>query len=340
MDLTKHVKIITTEMHTAGEPLRIIESGYPEIMGATVLEKRSYVRNHLDHLRKFLMYEPRGHYNMYGVLIVEADHPDAHFGVLFMHNEGYSTMCGHAVIALGRYAVDMGMIKAATVPQVEVKIQCPSGLVRAFVEYDGTKTGSVHFHSVPAFAFAIDAEIDVKGFSKKIQVDIGFGGAFYGILPAQRIGLDLHRSRTQDLIDGTTAVTDAIKAQIKLHHPESMDLAFCYGTILTDGEDAYTDKPTVNMCVFALREVDRSPTGSGVTARLAVQYKRGLITLHQTRTFESVIGSQFTGQVVKETTMGEFAAVVVEVGGKGHYTGSATFTLENDDQLKQGFLLN
>lgn len=142
------------DMHTGGEPLRIITNGYPKIEGETVLSKRRFVREHLDHLRKVLMFEPRGHYDMYGALLVQSEIPEADLGVLFMHNEGYSTMCGHAVIALGRFAVDYGLVKTPSVPETQVNIHCPCGLVKAFVEYSNGKTGAVKFHSVPAFAFA------------------------------------------------------------------------------------------------------------------------------------------------------------------------------------------
>ena len=156
MALNRSLKITTTEMHTGGEPLRVVEHGTPAITGTTLLDKRRYVKQHLDDLRKFLVFEPRGHHDMYGVYIVEPDHPEADFGVLFFHNEGYSTMCGHAVIALGRYAVDKGLIgRAPTAPETQVNIQCPCGLVKTFVEYNNGKTGAVRFHSVPAFAFAL-----------------------------------------------------------------------------------------------------------------------------------------------------------------------------------------
>lgn len=142
------------DMHTGGEPLRIILSGFPEVKGDTILAKRRYVREHLDHLRKVLMFEPRGHYDMYGALLVRSELAEADLGVLFMHNEGYSTMCGHAVIALGRYAVDYGLIKEPTSPETQINIHCPCGLVKAFTQYSNGKTGAVRFLSVPAFAFA------------------------------------------------------------------------------------------------------------------------------------------------------------------------------------------
>ena len=147
-------ELSVVDMHTGGEPLRVILSGYPEVKGDSVLAKRRYVREHLDHLRRALMYEPRGHYDMYGALIVDSELPEADLGVLFMHNEGYSTMCGHAVIALGRFAVDYKLVKEPQSPETQVNVHCPCGLVKAFVEYSGGKTGGVRFFSVPAFAFA------------------------------------------------------------------------------------------------------------------------------------------------------------------------------------------
>ncbi|XP_076024104.1 trans-L-3-hydroxyproline dehydratase [Genypterus blacodes] len=327
------------DMHTGGEPLRIVLSGYPEVKGDSVLAKRRYVRGQLDHLRRMLMYEPRGHYDMYGALIVDSEMPDAHLGVLFMHNEGYSTMCGHAVIALGRFAVDYKLVKEPQSPETQVNIHCPCGLVKAFVEYSNGKTGAVRFLSVPAFAFATDVTVTVEGFGE-VLVDISYGGAFYAFVSAQTFGLDVNKSRTRDLVDVATAVTKAVKSQVKLHHPTSDDLAFLYGTILTDGSDAYSSEPTANVCVFAEAQVDRSPTGSGVTARVALQYHKGLIKLDQVRTFQSgATGSRFTGKAVQEVQCGDFKAVVVEVSGRAVYTGVSRFVREADDELAHGFLL-
>ncbi|XP_037100811.1 trans-L-3-hydroxyproline dehydratase [Syngnathus acus] len=333
-------KLSVVDMHTGGEPLRIIVSGYPEVKGQTLLSKRRYVREHLDHLRRVLMLEPRGHYDMYGALLVASELPDAHLGVLFMHNEGYSTMCGHAVVALGRFAVDYGLAKEPRSPETPVNIHCPCGLVRAFVEYaDEGKTGAVRFLSVPAFVFATDVTVAVEGFGD-VTVDISYGGAFYAFVDARRFDLDVRESRTRHLVDAATAVTKAVKSQVKLRHPVSDDLAFLYGTILTDGKDEFSSDATANVCVFAEAQVDRSPTGSGVTARVALQYHKGQIRLNQSRTFQSgATGSQFTGKAVEETTCGDFKAVVVEVAGRAFYTGASCFVQEAADQLNGGFLL-
>lgn len=329
--------IETTEMHAGGEPVRIVTSGYPPVRGDTILAKRRYAKEQLDHLRRLLMFEPRGHFDMYGVIPVEPDLPDADLAVLFMHNEGYSTMCGHAVIALGRWAVDSGRVRRRE-PETPVAIQCPCGLVRARVAIEDGKPGAVRFESVPAFALALDLSVDLPG-AGAVSVDIGYGGAFYAFLPAARFGLDVRRSKTRDLVDVAASVTEAVKRQVRIEHPDDPDLAFLYGTILTDGADAWSAQPTANICVFAAREVDRSPTGSGVTARIALQHARGLIGIGQERRFESVTGALFTGKAMRATKAGRFDAVTVEVGGRAHYTGTARFTLEENDDIGRGFLL-
>jgi trans-L-3-hydroxyproline dehydratase len=323
-------------MHTGGEPVRLVIGGFPAIPGSTVLAKRRHARERLDHLRRLLMFEPRGHYDMYGVIPVEPDHPEAHLAVLFIHNEGYSTMCGHAVIALGRWAVDSGLVPARE-PETLVNIQCPCGLVRAKVEVRAGRAGAVRFESVPAFAFAVDRQVAVAGVGE-VTLDIGYGGAFYAILPAAEVGLDVRRSSVRELTDAAARVTEAAKEQIQLSHPDDPDLAFLYGTILTDGGDG-ADRPSANLCVFADREVDRSPTGSGVTARMALQHAKGEVALGVERRFESVTGAIFTGRAVRELRAGDRAAVTVEVGGRAHYTGRCTFTVEPDDPLGAGFLL-
>jgi len=184
------------DMHTGGEPVRIVRGGYPPVLGATILDKRRYAREHLDHLRRFLMFEPRGHADMYGALLVEPSLPEADLAVLFLHNAGYSTMCGHAVIALGRYAVDYGLVKK-TEPFTQVGIECPCGLVRTSVEVQGGTSGRVTFESVPAFLFAADVRVDVPGVGA-VTTDVSYGGAFYALADAAQFGLDVRASRVRE----------------------------------------------------------------------------------------------------------------------------------------------
>jgi proline racemase len=330
------VRIETVEMHTGGEPVRIVTAGFPTPDHGTILEKRRQVREQQDDLRRFLMFEPRGHADMYGVLPVKPDLAEADLAVLFMHNEGWSTMCGHAVIALGRFAVDRGLVPASE-PETRVRIQCPCGLVEAWVEMSAGRTGQVRFRSVPAFALGLDRVLDVAGVGP-VLVDVGYGGAFYAVTGAAQFGLDVRRSRIRDLVDLADAITRAGKEQLDLAHPDDPDLAFLYGTILTDDGEG-DEVPSANVCVFAEREVDRSPTGSGVTARMAIMHRRRRVGPGEIRRFESVTGAVFEARLAGTEQAGPYPAVRVEVAGHAHYTGESVFTLEEDDAIGRGFLL-
>ncbi len=323
-------------MHTGGEPVRIIESGYPPIPGTSILDKRDYAKQHLDDLRKLLMLEPRGHDDMYGVIQVEPD-MDADMGVLFIHNEGYSTMCGHAVIALAKYAVSKGLV-AVTEPETKVDIQCPCGLVSAWVEVVGGRPGRVRFHSVGAFAAGLDLVLAVPNYGS-IEFDVAYGGAFYCFADAAQFGLEVRTSAVADLVSAATALTHAAAGLADIHHPTEPSLSYLYGTILTDGGLGEESDPSANICVFADAQVDRSATGSGVTARLAIQRARGQINVDELRHFESVTGSAMTAKVVADTTVATTAAVTVEVSGEAHFTGTSEFMLEDTDPFPEGFRL-
>jgi trans-L-3-hydroxyproline dehydratase len=321
--------ISTVEMHTGGEPTRIIVDGWPKLSGKTLLDKRREAKERHDHLRRGLMLEPRGHDGMYGALLVEPDHPEADLAVLFMHNEGYSTMCGHATIALARWAVESGRVKGPT-----VRLQCPCGLVIANVASDG----SVRFESVPSFAYALDRIAPTRSWGP-VTVDIAYGGAFYAFLSADSIGLDLRTSPMRAIVDAGEEIALAAAKAIPIEHPSEPDLAFLYGTILTDGGDGRTS-PSRNVCVFAGRQVDRSPTGSGVSARLALQVARRQAKLGEERRFESCTGAIFSGKALRDAPpVGSRKSVIVEVGGIAHQTGEAKFRFDSDDPLREGFTL-
>ena len=335
--MAEQPSIHVLDMHTGGEPVRVIRGGYPPVPGETILAKRRHAREHLDHLRKLLMFEPRGHFDMYGALLVQPSLPGADLAVLFMHNEGYSTMCGHATIALGRYAVDYGLVPKVE-PLTRIGLECPCGLVQVEVEVADGKAGRVRFRSVPAFLLARQKPVDVPGVGV-VTTDVSYGGAFYALADAGAFGLDVRASRTRDLVDAADALSAAVRAQLAIEHPVEADLGFLYGSILTDGRDLPDQGPSANICVFANSEVDRSPTGSGVTARMAARFQRGLVQAGQVCEFESVTGSRFTGEVVAETRCGDRPAVTVRVGGLAHYTGEARYWLEEGDELGKGFLL-
>ncbi|MBA5776250.1 proline racemase family protein [Stappia sp. F7233] len=331
------ISIEVVDMHTGGEPLRIITRGYPPIEGATILDKRRYVRENLDGLRKFLMFEPRGHMDMYGALLVEPSDPQADLAVLFMHNEGYSTMCGHAIIALGRYAVERRLVDVREGETV-VRIECPCGLVTAHVAVKNGRAGEVWFSSVPAFLLKRDLEVEVPGFAR-VTCDVAYGGAFYALVEARELGLEIGVSPVADIIRAATSLTASVNRETPILHPDHADLGFLYGAILTDGGTGADGRPTRNVCVFAEGQVDRSPTGSGVTARLAQQHARGQVKPGERRVFESITGSRFWGEVEGAATLKDHKAVTVRVGGKAHFYGEARFWLEEDDDLGRGFLV-
>jgi proline racemase len=329
------VILSTVEMHTGGEPTRIIVDGWPRLAGRTLLDKRREARERFDHMRRGLMLEPRGHDGMYGALLVEPDHPDADLAVLFMHNAGYSTMCGHATIALARWAVESGRVARAT-PETVVRLQCPCGLVMARVAGDG----AVRFESVPAFAYALDRIAPTSTWGP-VSVDIAYGGAFYAILAADSIGLDLKGSPMRAIVDAGEEIARAAARALPIEHPDQPELAFLYGTILTDGGDGANGVPSRNVCIFAGRQVDRSPTGSGVTARMALMAARRRVRVGEERLFESCTGAHFSGKILRDApAVGPRKAVVVEVGGKAHVTGESRFRLDDDDPLREGFSLS
>jgi proline racemase len=329
------VILSTVEMHTGGEPTRIVVDGWPRFEGRTLIDKRREARERFDHLRRGLMLEPRGHDGMYGALLVEPDHPDADLAVLFMHNEGYSTMCGHATIALARWAVDSGRV-ARRGPETLVRLQCPCGLVTAHVASDG----SVRFESVPAFAYTLDRIAPTRTWGP-VSVDVAYGGAFYAILAADSIGLDLGASPLRTIVDAGEEISQAAAAAIPIEYAAEPELGFLYGTILTDGGDGASGKPSRNICIFAGRQIDRSPTGSGVTARMALAAARRSVHTGEQRLFESCTGAVFTGKVVRDgAPVAGRKSVIVEVGGRAHHTGEGRFNFEDDDPLAFGFSLS
>jgi trans-L-3-hydroxyproline dehydratase len=340
--------IRTVELHTGGEPVRIVVDGLPPIPGATILEKRRYAREHLDGLRRALMSEPRGHADMYGVWPVEPDVEGVDLAVLFTHNEGFSTMCGHATIALGRHAIEEGIVAPLGAdddgyPWTPVRLQAPCGPIDVRVEVVDGRVGEVRFTSVPSFVAALDLLVDVPGVGP-VTLDVAYGGAFYAIVTAAAIGVELDGTPVTELVARAMAVKRAVMSAHRLTHPESDDLAYLYGTIVVDVGDDRAPEVSRNVCVFADGQVDRSPTGSGVTARMALRHARGGVVAGRTCRFASITGAEFTATVVAVHAPGTWArgggaAVEVEVGGRAYRTGAATFVFEDDDPLRDGFLL-
>jgi len=338
--LPEGARVLTTlDMHAAGEPLRIVTGGYPDLPGATMLERRRYARERHDDLRRALMWEPRGHADMYGCVLTPPVSPEADFGVLFLHNEGYSTMCGHGVIALVTALVETGAFPSRA-PATPVNLDTPAGLVRAVAHTDAAgRVERVSFRNVPSFVYAPDLEIDVAPFGR-LTVDVVYGGAFYAYLDATQVGLAVTPEQTRELVAAGEAIKRAVNATVAIRHPEAEDLGFLYGTILTDPPQnpAHT---TRNVCVFANAEVDRSPTGTGVSGHVALLAARGALREGEEITVESILGveSVFAGRIVERGRVGPYAAVTPEVSGTAFITGRHDFILDPRDRLGAGFLL-
>jgi proline racemase len=326
-------RITTIDAHAAGEPLRVITGGIPPIPGDTILAKRRYARENLDHLRRALMFEPRGHADMYGCILTEPVTPDGDLGVLFIHNEGYSTMCGHGVIALVTVLLETGMLDHRDV----IRLDTPAGRVTARANFEGHRVGSVSFENVPSFAYRLGESVNVPGIGE-VPLDVGFGGAFYAYCKAEDLGVRIVPEEFRKLIEAGMAVKHSVMESLEIRHPFEEDLGFLYGTII-DGPSLKAGADSRNVCIFAEGEVDRSPTGTGVSGRVALEHAKGRLSVGQPFVIESLIGTRFTGRVVRETTFGEYAGVVPEVEGSAYITGRHEFLIAPDDPLKDGFIL-
>ena len=337
------IKIETIDLHAEGEPLRVISNGFPEPQGNTILEKRRYAKQNLDHLRKALMFEPRGHADMYGAILTDAvENPgdQGDIGVLFTHNEGYSTMCGHGVIALTTMAFEIGALEADS-PRPMLKLDTPAGRVTAFADWDAAakRVRRVSFENVPSYAHTLDQRIDVPGLGP-ITFDIGFGGAFYAYVDvaANKLNVRLTSEDYRAVIDIGMKIKRAVMHSHDIRHPFEEDLGFLYGTILYDRAHDSANQSR-NVCVFAEGEVDRSPTGTGVSGRVALEWAKGQLKPNEPFTIESIIGTPFTGKLLRETTFGPHQAVVPEVSGRAWITGRHEFLISPDDPLREGFML-
>ncbi len=328
-------RITTIDAHTGGEPFRIITGGWPELAGDTILERRRFMTEHFDHLRKSLMWEPRGHADMYGCIITPPVAPEADFGVLFLHNAGYSSMCGHGIIAVTTVAIETGLIGAVE-PVTTVRIDAPAGLVTAHARLTKGRVTSVFFHNVPSFVLVMDQTAEVPGLGP-VRYDLAYGGAFYAFVKAADLMVTTTPKDINALIDKGMAVKRAVMAAGPIAHPFEADLSFLYGTIII-GPPRTPGAHSSNVCIFADGEVDRSPTGTGVSARLALHHARREIGLNDPIVVESILGTRFTGQVVKTTAFGPYDAVIPEVEGSAWITGRNEFLMDPADPLKNGFI--
>jgi proline racemase len=313
--------VSAVDYHTGGEPFRIVTAGAEPLRGATVLERRRYALEHLDHIRRLLVFEPRGHPDMYGCFVVEPNDAGADLGVVFFHNAGYSTACGHGTIALVTWAVESGLI-AEEEPETRIVVDVPSGRLETWAHVDGGRVRSVRFRNVPAYVEARALQAAGR------EVDVAFGGAFYASLEERVEPAELPR-----LIELGRGIKRELEAQREFVHPLEPELRDVYGVIFWQQESDGPPLVQRNVTVFADGEVDRSPCGSGTSARLA------LLDADEELLHRSIVGSEFRARIVERTKLAGRPAVITEVEGSAHLTGRHEFVLSSEDELGEGFLL-
>jgi proline racemase len=360
------LRIETIDAHTAGEPLRLIVSGFPAVEGTTVLEQREFVRANYDHVRQALMLEPRGHADMYGALLTPPEREGSDAGVLFMHNEGFSTMCGHGVIAIGTIVVERNLIPLPRQADgsVRITLDSPAGRIDAVartapvaqdfspasarVTSPSLRVTSVSFRNVPSFV--LHPSVPIRIGNREVLVDVAFGGEFYAIVDSESVGIPAVPQRLGDLRRVGMEIKEAVERAVTVAHPVEPQLHGISGTIFTgQASDPFSDLR--NVTVFADGGVDRSPCGTGTAAVMAVLAAMGILGPGQQFTHESIIGTKFRGRVVGETSVSipnsstpnsqgtDIPAIIAEIEGEAHITGEHTFIIDERDPLRHGFRL-
>lgn len=328
-------RIDCIDAHTGGEPLRIVTSGLPQIKGDTILEKRDYMLKNYDNLRKLMMLEPRGHSGMYGCILVEAVTEDGDFGVLFTHNEGLSSMCGHGIIGITKVAIETGMILAEDGENI-VRIDSPAGRVTAYADVVDGEVERVRFQNVPCFIYKENVEVEVDGIGK-ISGDVVYCGAFYVYVDSDKVNLKINPENTEKLVKVGMEIKHKVMDMMEFNHPTS-GVNWLYGTI-------FYEKPvknqnildTKNVCIFADGQVDRSPTGTGTGGRVALHYFKGEMLEEDTLSNKSIIDTVMEGRIIEKTKVGEYDALVTEVSGTAYIMGFNQLVLDPKDPLNEGF---
>jgi proline racemase len=330
------LSVDTVDYHTAGEPFRIVSGGVQPLPGARILDKRRYAAEQLDDVRRLLVNEPRGHADMYGCFVTEPEGAGADLGVVFFHNAGYSTACGHGTIALVTWALESGLLPM-TEPETRVVVDVPSGRLETVARVAAGRVESVRFRNVPAFVRLEDFLVDTS--AGPVSVDVSFGGAFYASVRVSDLGLAVEPRHLPRLIELGREIKRLVEADHELAHPLEPELRDVYGVIFFEELDGGRPLVQRNVTIFADGEADRSPCGSGTSARLALLHRSGRLGAGTELRHLSIVGSEFTARVVGETEVAGLPAVVTEVEGSAQLTGYHQFVLDPDDPLGTGFLL-
>jgi proline racemase len=334
--MRSRLAVSAVDSHTEGMPTRVVTGGIGELPGDTMAARRLYVMRERDDLRTLLMYEPRGHAAMSGAILQSPTRADADVGVVFIEVSGCLPMCGHGTMGTATVLVETGMV-AVKEPVTVIRLDTPAGLVEASVEIDDGHAKSVTIRNVPAYLHLRDAVVEVAG-AGPVTLDVAWGGNFYAILPAAAVGLVVRPHQHDELIDAGLRIIEAVNAQLSFAHPTQPEIDYCHHVVLTE---AATTTAAARAAVAILPGwLDRSPCGTGTSARMAQMFARGQLGLDEEFPHESALGTRFVGRLTERTRVGGFDAVVPTVQGRAWVTGLATYLLDPDDPFPAGFLFN
>lgn len=308
----------------------------PPLEGARILDKRRFAAENLDHIRTLVINEPRGHADMYGCFVTEPEDADGDLGVVFFHNAGYSTACGHGTIALVTWAIEAGIVQARE-PETRVVVDAPSGRLETLASVEDGRVRSVRFRNVPSFVWATGLEVSTR--RGPLRADISYGGAFYASVHAPDAGLSVDPKDLIDLIELGREIKRSIESEHRVVHPLEPELADIYGVIFFERMESSPEVHQRNVTIFADGEVDRSPCGSGTSARLALLDAGGELPRGSRLIHEGIVNTRFIGSVSGEAEVDGRPAVITEVEGSAYPMGEHTFILTEDDPLPTGFLL-
>ncbi|MHA2427937.1 MAG: proline racemase family protein [Candidatus Hermodarchaeia archaeon] len=330
-------KIISTvDLHTAGEPVRAILGGIQSIPGKTMEKKQQFFSQKMDFIRTTLLHEPRGHQDMCGALLTQPLSQGAHFGLIFFDGGGYLDMCGHSTMGVATAVIELGMFEKEE-PVTHLSIDTPAGLVRAQVHVEAGQVRSVTIRNVASFLFAQDIEIKIPGIGE-IKVDIAFGGNFFALVDVTDLHLTLEKENIDRLITAGLKIREAVISKTKVRHPTAKHITNV-GLTEIYGKTKNRQAMARNIVVFGKGQIDRSPCGTGTSAKLAVLYARGQIGINEPFIYESIIETLFEGKIVEVTKVGQFEAIIPEITGSAFVTGFHQFVVDSEDPIKHGFQL-
>lgn len=329
-------RIITTiDSHTEGEPTRVITSGLPYIPGDTIAEKMTYFQEKLDFIRTAVIHEPRGHKDMIGAVLLPPAKKEADFGVFFLDFEGCNSMCGHGTIGVCTTLVKIGWIPISE-PETRIVLDTPAGLVMTKLQVENGEVIGASLTNVPSFLYAEKVRIPIAG--KQMGVDIAFGGNFFTLVNAQDLGLDMSTENIPKFVHLAGFITKEVNKAVKVVHPENKHIKD-QGFVYFYGLPSSSKSDSKSIVVGGRGNVDRSPCGTGTSARMAALYAKGKLSLGTTFCVESISGTLFKGKVIKETRIGDFKAIIPEITARAYITGFHQFVIEASDPLKNGFML-